>query len=249
MRGGLFLADALLLVTFPPPVEDDTEGARVDGAALPRGVDRCSCPLAARCLLELVNLKFSLNSLVWLVLARGVERRVVDEARLEGLVGVLGDAKSSSWKPLNLESYDRCVPWVELRTPLLVRVGVEGVFRSNDRKDDFGVMVSEGTAVAGRTGGPDELPGRLVWPKIVIFESLMVERVASDEGLLNTEGKSLDLLGEGEALAFCCSACSKTRSLVFSVSSMLSCSVRLVELDLCLTLSTSRSRELVLSWR
>jgi hypothetical protein len=141
------------------------------------------------------------------------------------------------------------VPWLELRTPLLVRVGVEGVFRSKDRKDDFGVMVSEGTAVAGRTGGPDELPGRLVWPEIVICESLVVERVASDEGLLNTEGKSLDLLGEGGALTFCCSACSKTRSLVFSVSSMLSCSVWLVELDLCLTLSTSRSRELVLSWR
>jgi hypothetical protein len=77
----------------------------------------------------------------------------------------------------------------------------------------------------------------------------VVERVASDEGLLNTEGKSLDLLGEGEVFPFCCSAWSKTRSFAFSISSRLSCSVWLVEADLCLTLSTSRSSELVLSWR
>jgi hypothetical protein len=95
---------------------------------------------------------------------------------------------------------------VELRTPLPVRVGVEGVARSKDREDDLGVMVSDGIAVAGRTGRPDELLGLLVWPKIVIFESLVVERVASDDGLLNTEGKSLDLLGDGEAFPFCCSA-------------------------------------------
>jgi hypothetical protein len=104
MRGGLVLAGVLLLVNLPPPMEEDTEGACVDGAALPRGVNWCFCPLGACCLGELFDLRFSLDSLVWLVLARGVEWRVVDEARLEGLVGVLGDAKSSSWKPLNLES-------------------------------------------------------------------------------------------------------------------------------------------------
>jgi hypothetical protein len=126
MRGGLVFAGVLLLVTLPPPVEEDTEGACVDGATLPRGVYCCFRSLAARCLFELVEPGVSLNSLVWLVLARGVERRVVDEARLGLLVGVLGVAKSSSWKPLNLESYDLCVPAVELRIPLLVRVGVEG---------------------------------------------------------------------------------------------------------------------------
>ena len=247
-------------------MEEDTDGACGFGDEIGAGTARS---LTARCLLEPVDLRFSLDSLVWLVLARGVERRVVKEGRLELLVGVLGVAKSSSWKPLNLESYDRWVPRVELRTPLPVRVGVEGEFWLKDRKDDFGVMASEGTAVADRTRRPDELPGRterpdellgrtgrpdellglLVWPKIVIFESLVVERVASDEGLLNTEGKSLDLLCEGGVFPFCCSVWSKTRSFAFSISSKLSCSVWLVEADLCLTLSTSRSSELVLSWR
>jgi hypothetical protein len=119
------MAGVLLLVTFPPPVEEDTEGACVGDFALPRGVNCCFCALAARGLVELVEVRFSLDSLIWLVLARGV-RRDEDEVRLEGLLGVLGYAKSSSWKPLNLESYDLCVPAVELRIPLLVRVGVEG---------------------------------------------------------------------------------------------------------------------------
>lgn len=140
------------------------------------------------------------------------------------------------------------MPGVERRTPLLVRVGVLGDIWLKERRDDFGVAVSEGTAVAGLVGRPEELPGLLVWPKRELLESF-VGRVASDEGLLKTEGKSLDLLGEGVALAFCCSAWSRTRSLAFSISSRLSCSVWLVEADLCLTLSTSRSRELVLSWR
>ena len=106
-------------------MEEDTDGACVFGNEIGAGTARS---LTARCLLELVDLRFSLDSLVWLVLARGVERRVVKEGRLELLVGVLGVAKSSSWKPLNLESYDRWVPRVELRTPLPVRVGVEGEF-------------------------------------------------------------------------------------------------------------------------
>jgi hypothetical protein len=161
MRGGLVLAGVLLLVTLLSPVEEDTDGACGFGGEIGAGTARS---LTARCLLELVDLRFSLDSLVWLVLVRGVERRVVKEGRLELLVGVLGVAKSSSWKPLNLESYDRCVPRVELRTPLPVRVGVEGEFRLKDRKDDFGVMASEGTAVADRTRRPDELPGRTERP-------------------------------------------------------------------------------------
>jgi hypothetical protein len=92
-----------LLVTLLAPVEEDTEGAaRVVDADVGAGVVRS--PLT-RCLLEPVDLRFSLESLVWLVLARGVERRVAEEeGRLEGLLGVLGLAKSSSCKPLNLES-------------------------------------------------------------------------------------------------------------------------------------------------
>lgn len=129
---------------------------------------------------------------------------------------------------------------------MLGRVGVVGETRSKDRREDLGVAVSEGAAVAGLAGRPEELPGLLVWPKIELLESF-VGRVARDEGLLKTEGKSLDLLGEGEALTFCCSAWSKTRSFAFSISSRLSRSVWLVEADLCLTLSTSRSSELVLS--
>lgn len=204
-------------------MEEVTDGACCEDDGIDAANSRL---LTARCLDELAELRFSLDSLVWLVLARGVERRVADdEARFELLLGVLGVAKSPSWKPLNLELYDRCVPDVELKTPLLVRVGVDGEFRSVGRTDDFGVAIREGAAVAGRTGRPDELLGLLVWPKIVIFESLVVERVASDEGLLKTEGKSLDLLGEGDALAFCCSACSKTRSFAFSISNRLSCSV------------------------
>lgn len=138
------------------------------------------------------------------------------------------------------------LPEIELRTPLLGRVGVVGYVRSKDRKDDLGVAVIEGFAVAGLVASADELPGLLVWPKIELLWSFG-GRVASEEGLLKTEGKSLDLLGEGEAFTFCCSAWSKTRSFAFSISKRLSRSVWLVEADLCLTLSTSRSSELVLS--
>jgi hypothetical protein len=104
MRGGLVLAGVLLLVTLLAPVEDDTEGAAwVIDEEIEAGTVRS--PMARCLLLEPVDLRFSLDSLVWLVLARGVERRVVEEeGRLEGLLGVLGLAKSSSCKPLNLES-------------------------------------------------------------------------------------------------------------------------------------------------
>jgi len=140
------------------------------------------------------------------------------------------------------------MPGVELGTPLPGRVGVVGEIGSKDRREDLGVVVIEGIAVAGLVASPDELPGLLVCPKIELLRSF-VDRVASDEGLLNTDGKSLDFLGEGKALPFCCSAWSKTRSFAFSIFKRLSRSVWLVEADLCLTLSTSRSSELVLSCR
>jgi hypothetical protein len=88
MRGGLLLAGVLLLVTLLAPVEEDTEGAvwAVD-KDIEAGIARS--PMA-RCLVEPVDLRFSLESLVWLVLARGVERRVAEEeGRLKGLLGVL----------------------------------------------------------------------------------------------------------------------------------------------------------------
>jgi len=95
MRGGLVLAGVLLLVIFPQPVEEeDAEGAACNGDAEAETV----WSLTARCFgVELVVPRFSLESRVWLVLARGVERWVVEEEiRLELLVGVLGTGMSSS---------------------------------------------------------------------------------------------------------------------------------------------------------
>lgn len=94
------LAGVLLLVIFPQPVdlvEEDTDGASCCDDDIEAGA---AWSFGTRCLLDCVALRFSLDNLVWLVLARGVER----EARLELLLGVLGTAKSSSWKPLKRES-------------------------------------------------------------------------------------------------------------------------------------------------
>lgn len=106
IRGGLVLAGVLLLVIFPQPVEEDdnTEGAAWDDDTdADAGTARS---LTARWFgVEVVARRFSLDSRVWLVLARGVGRGVVvGEAFLELLVGVLGTVKESSWKMLDLES-------------------------------------------------------------------------------------------------------------------------------------------------
>lgn len=108
-------------------------------------------------------------------------------------------------------------------------------------------MSVDSAAGANLDNLPDELAGLEVLTGEVgplnSFEGLM----ASDDGLLNTDGELLSLLGEGELLAFCCSVCKSTLSRAFSTSRFLSCSVVLMETDLCLTFSTSRSRELVRS--
>lgn len=89
-----------MLVTFPPPqAEEVTEGLGCCEEDTDAGAGRS---LAARSVFEL---RFSLDRRVWLVLARGVGRgRVVEEVLLGVLLGVLGMAKSSSWKPLKVES-------------------------------------------------------------------------------------------------------------------------------------------------
>jgi hypothetical protein len=77
-------------------------------------------------------------------------------ARLELLVGVAGT--SSSGHPLNLLSYDLCVPDVELNIPVLARVGVLGVSLLVCRRDGLGVA-SEGFAGGRLEMLPEELVG------------------------------------------------------------------------------------------
>ena len=91
----------------------------------------------------------------------------------------------------------------ELRTPVLARVGVLGESLFVDRKVEFGVAASEGVAT-GLEALPDELAGLEAFRVGVAILLSLTVRVASDDGLLNTDGLSLDLFGEGEFLAFCC---------------------------------------------
>jgi len=160
-------------------------------------------------------------------------------------VGVAGTS-SSSGHPLNRLSYDRWVLDTELKTPVLGRVGVLGEFPFVYRRDELEVAAIE-RVVAGLEMLPDELTGLDPFRAGVASLMSLTARVASDDGLLNTEGLALDLFGDGEFLAFCCCACRRTRSRAFSTSRFRSCSVLLRETDLCRTFSTSLSNELVLS--
>jgi hypothetical protein len=88
---------------------------------------------------------------------------------------------------------------------MLTRVGVLGESFSITRKDEFGVEASDRLA-AGLETLPEELTGLDAFRAGVATVPSLTVRVASDDGLLNTAGLSLDLFGEGEFLAFCCCA-------------------------------------------
>ena len=243
IRGGWLRAGVLLLVALPPV--DDTDC--ISDVKLAGPVSFLWL-LAARGLLEVDAKRFSFDSRACELFTASF-----DDPKLEGvatfdfLVGVAGTS-SSSGHPLNLLSYDRWVLDAELRTPVLARVGVLGESSFVNRKDEFGVAASERVA-AGLGPLPDELAGLEAFRVGVAILLSLTLRVASDDGLLNTEGLSFDLFGEGEFLAFCCCAWRRTRNRAFSTSRFRSCSTLLREMDLCRTFSTSRSRELVLNWR
>lgn len=225
IRGGWLRAGVLLVVALP----------LVDAAEWTSDIELAGPGLfvwlfTTRRLLEFDDNRFSSDRRAWLVLTASF-----DETRLDGvapfdfLVGVAGTS-SSSGHPLNLLSYDRWVLEIELTTPLLARIGVTGDIPFAYRRDEFGVAASE-RAPAGREMLPEELAGLEAFRAgVVVLVSLAV-RVASDDGLLNTEGLSLDLLGDGESLAFCCCACRRTRNRAFSTSKFRSCSTLLIETD------------------
>lgn len=243
IRGGWLRAGVLLLVALPPV--DDTDC--ISDVKLAGPVSFLWL-LAARGLLEVDAKRFSFESRACsLFTASFGDPKLEGVATFDFLVGVAGTS-SSSGHPLNLLSYDRWVLDAELKTPVLARVGVFGESSFVNRKDEFGVAASERVA-AGLGPLPDELTGLEAFRVGVAILLSLTVRVASDDGLLNTEGLSFDFFGEGEFLAFCCCAWRRTRNRAFSTSRFRSCSTLLRETDLCRTFSTSRSRELVLNWR
>lgn len=198
IRGGWLRAGVLLLVALPP-VDDTDCGPDVELA----GPACFFWLLAARRSLELDAKRFSFDSRACgLFTASFGDFKLDGVATFDFLVGVAGTS-SSSGHPLNLLSYDRWVLDAELSNPMLTRVGVLGESLSITRKDELGVDASERPA-AGLETLPDELTGRDAFRAGVVFLLSFKVRVASDDGLLNTEGLSLNLVGESEFLAFCC---------------------------------------------
>jgi hypothetical protein len=147
-------AGVLLLVVLPPA--EDTDG--LCEIELP-GPGLLIWLLTALRVLDFDGNRLSLDNRVWSRLFRGVDKPNVDGvARLELLVGVAGTQTSSSGHPLNLLSYDLCVPDVELNIPVLARVGVLGESLLLYRRDGLGVA-SEGSAGGRLEMLPEELVG------------------------------------------------------------------------------------------
>ena len=88
---------------------------------------------------------------------------------------------------------------------MLTRAGVLGDSLLVTRKDELGLEAGDRLA-AGLGTLPGALTGLDAFRAGVATLPSLTVRVASDDGLLNTAGLSLDLFGEGEFLAFCCRA-------------------------------------------